>query len=77
VRVRTNAAEFTGYALVPAATRDASTVLRACQRFLFLTQVSVNRALTVEPFVAISRRYIKTITVLHESRPVALRVRPR
>lgn len=77
VRVRTNSAEFVGRVLVPATTRNASTALRADRQFVFLTQVCVNRGPAIEPFVAISRRYIKAIAVLHESAPEALPVSVR
>jgi hypothetical protein len=72
VRVKTAAAEFVGRLLVPESGRKTLAALCADRQFVFLTQVCVNHEEALEPFLAISRRYIKAISVLDESEPEAL-----
>jgi hypothetical protein len=66
VRIETDGSEFVGRLFVPETKKRASDVLCDDRPFLFLTEVSVNRGEAIEPFLAVNKRHIKTVRVLHE-----------
>ena len=69
VRVETENGEFVGRLYVPETKKRTSDVLCDDRQFVFLTEVSVNHSETVEPFLAVNKRFIKTVRVLHEGEP--------
>jgi hypothetical protein len=72
VRVETDGGEFVGRIFVPETKKRATDMLCDERPFIFLTEVSVNRGETIEPFLAVNKRYIKTVRVLHEGEPEAI-----
>jgi hypothetical protein len=72
IRVETDSSIFVGRLFVPETKKRSSDVLCDDRPFLFLTEVSVNDSHDVEPFLAINKRFIKTVRVLHEGAPEAV-----
>jgi hypothetical protein len=73
VRVETDGATYVGRVFVPETKRRLSDVLADERMFISLTEVSINDADVVEPFIAVNKQYIRTIRVLNDGEPV---VRP-
>ena len=69
VSIETDASEFVGRLFIPETKKRASDVLCDDRPFLFLTEVSINRGEVIEPFLAVNKRYIKTVRLLHEGQP--------
>jgi hypothetical protein len=67
VRIETEGTVYVGRIYVPETKKRVSDVIADDRMFLNLTQVSVNDASAVEPFVALNKQYVKTIRVLSES----------
>jgi hypothetical protein len=57
---------------VPETRKRVSDVLGDDRPFLFATEVSVDQTETVEPFLAINKRFVKTVRVLHDGEPEAV-----
>lgn len=66
VRIETDTATYVGRIYVPETKRRLSDVLCDDRLFLSLTEVSVNEADNIEPFVALNKHFVRTIRVLHE-----------
>lgn len=66
IRIETEDAVYVGRVYVPETKKRLSDVLCEERPFLMVTEVSVNDSENVERFVAISKRYIKTVRVLDE-----------
>jgi hypothetical protein len=77
VRIETDSSIFVGRLFVPETKKRSSDVLCDDRPFLFLTEVSVNESHDTEPFLAINKRFIKTVRVLHEGAPEAVPGRSR
>jgi hypothetical protein len=69
VRVETDGAVFVGRLYVPETKKRSSDVLCDDRPFLFVTEVTINDGEVVEPFLAINKRFIKTVRVLHDGLP--------
>ena len=67
VRIETDGAVYVGRIFVPETKKRLSDVISDERMFLNLTQVSVNDSAAVESFVALNKRYVRTIRVLSES----------
>jgi hypothetical protein len=67
VRIETEDAVYLAQVFVPETKKRLSDVLCDDRPFLNLKDVSVNGSSELEPFVALSKRYIKTVRVLQES----------
>jgi hypothetical protein len=70
--IETDGGHFVGRLFVPETKKRASDVLCDDRPFIFLTEVSVDQSETIEPFLAISKRYIKTVRILHDGEPETL-----
>ncbi len=72
VRVETDGGVYVGRLFVPETKKRSSDVLCDDRPFLFLTEVSVNDSHDTEPFLAINKRFIKTVRVLHDGVPESI-----
>jgi hypothetical protein len=68
---------YVGRIYVPETRKRVSDVLGDDRPFLFVTEVSVDQGETVEPFLAINKRFVKTVRVLHDGAPEAIPRRVR
>jgi hypothetical protein len=66
VRIEAEAATYLGRVWVPEGEKRVSDVLSDERLFVSLTEVSINGDPNVEPFVAVSKRYIRRMGVLEE-----------
>jgi hypothetical protein len=66
VRVETDGSVYVGRVFIPETQKRFSEVLCDARAFLLLTDVSVDDADAVEPFIAINKGSIKTVRVLHD-----------
>ena len=66
VRIETEGGVYVGRVYVPETKKRLSDVLCDDRPFINLTEVSLNDGESVEPFVAINKRYVRTVRVLHE-----------
>jgi hypothetical protein len=69
VRVETEGAVYVGRVYVPETKRRLSDVLADDRVFINLTEVTINDAQMMEPFVAVNKQYIRTIRVLSDGEP--------
>jgi hypothetical protein len=76
VRVETDGATYVGRVYVPETKRRLSDVLADERMFISMTEVSINDAEIVEPFIAVNKQYIRTIRVLNDGEPVARPAQP-
>ena len=76
VRVETDGATYVGRVYVPETKRRLSDVLADERMFISMTEVSINDAEVVEPFIAVNKQYIRTIRVLNDGEPVARLAQP-
>ncbi len=60
---------YVGRIFVPETKKRSSDVLGDERPFVFLTEVSINDSHDTEPFLAINKRFIKTVRVLHDGLP--------
>jgi hypothetical protein len=76
VRVETEGTVYVGKVFVPESKRRLSDVLCDDRPFVNITEVTVNGAKSGLPFIAINKRFIKTVQVLQdgeiESTPLEL-----
>src|SRR6185295_18200460 len=70
VRVETEGAVYVGRVYVAETKRGLSDVLSDDRMFINLTEVSINDAEMIEPFIAVNKQYIRTIRVLSDGEPV-------
>ncbi len=77
VHIDTESGSYTGRVYIPETKKRLSDVLCDDRPFLFVTEVTVDHGEHVEPFLAINKRFIKSVRVLHEGEaeaiPLALR----
>ena len=66
VRIETDGTVYVGLMYIPETKKRLSDVLCDDRQFVSVTEVSINDADTLEPFVAINKHYIKTVRILHE-----------
>lgn len=66
VRIEADDAVYVGRVYVPETRKRLSDILCDERPFLLLTEVSVNDADNLEPFVALNKRHVRTVRVLHE-----------
>jgi hypothetical protein len=66
VRIEADDAVYVGRVYVPETKKRLSDILCDERPFLLLTEVSVNDADKLEPFVALNKRHVRTVRVLHE-----------
>lgn len=69
VRVETDGAVYVGRAYVPETRKRLSDMLCDDRPFLNLTDVKVDGGEKLEPYVAINKRFIRTVRVLDEGTP--------
>jgi hypothetical protein len=69
IRVETEGSTFVGRLFVPETKKRSSDVLCDDRPFIFLTEVSINDSHDSEPFLAINKRFIKVVRVLHDGAP--------
>jgi hypothetical protein len=67
---------YVGRIYVPETKKRVSDVLGDDRPFLFVTEVSMGNSEVVEPFLAINKRFVKTVRVLHDGEPEAVPQRP-
>lgn len=72
IRIETETAVYVGRLYVPETKKRSSDVLCDDRPFLFLTEVSVNDSQEHEPFLAINKRFVRTVRVLHDGVPEAV-----
>jgi hypothetical protein len=66
VRIETDDGVYVGRIYVPETKKRLSDVLSDDRPFLNLTEVSVNGSERVEQFIALNKRYVRTVRVLNE-----------
>ena len=66
VRIETDTAVYVGRIFIPETKRRLSDVLSDDRPFINLTEVSVNDTEGTEAFVALNKRYVRTVRILHE-----------
>jgi hypothetical protein len=66
VRIETDEGVYVGRIYVPETKKRLSDVLSDDRPFLSLTEVSVNDSERVEQFIALNKRYVRTVRVLNE-----------
>ena len=76
VRIEMDTAIYVGRVYVPETKKRLSDVLCDDRDFISLTEVSVNDGESVESFIAVNKRYIKTVRVLDEGGAEVIPVRP-
>ena len=76
VRIETDTASYVGRLFVPETKKRLSDVLCDDRQFVNLTEVSVNDGEGTESFIALNKRYIKTVRVLDEGGAEVLASRP-
>jgi hypothetical protein len=69
VRIETDGAVYVGRVFVPETKRGLSDLLGDERMFINLTEVSINDADLIEPFIAVNKQYVRTIRVLSEGEP--------
>ena len=72
VQVDTENGVYLGRLYVPETKKRASDVLSDDRLFIFLTEVSFNESTQVEPFVAINKRFVRTVRILDDGSPEAV-----
>ncbi len=72
LQIETDNHLYVGRVYVPETRKRVTDVLEDDRGFLFLTEVSVDRGEDVEPFLAINKRFVKTVRVLHDGEPEAI-----
>jgi hypothetical protein len=77
VRIETDNATYVGRVFVPETKKRLSDVLCDERPFISLTEVSINEADAVEPFVAINKSFVRTVRVLHEGDAAVVPMVPR
>ena len=76
VRVETDGATYVGRVYVPETKRRLSDVLADERMFISMTEVSINDADGIEPFIAVNKQYIRTIRVINDGEPVVRAAAP-
>jgi hypothetical protein len=76
VRIETDSASYVGRLYVPDSKRRLSDVLCDDRPFLNMTEVTINDSHQVEPFVALNKRFIRTVRVLNEGESEAAAPKP-
>jgi hypothetical protein len=76
VRIETDNATYVGRVYVPETKKRLSDVLCDDRAFINLTEVSINDGEGTESFIAVNKRYIKTVRVLDEGGVEVIPVRP-
>jgi hypothetical protein len=66
-----------GRVYVPETKKRLSDVLCDDRPFVNLTEVTINESEAIEPFVAVNKRFIKTVRVLHEGEADVVPIRER
>jgi hypothetical protein len=66
VRIETEDSIYVGRIFVPETKKRLSDVLSDERPFLHLTEVQVNEAERIEPFIALNKRYVRTVRILDE-----------
>jgi hypothetical protein len=69
VRIETDGATYVGKVCVPETKRRLTDALADDRPFLHLVQVSINGAKEREPFIALNKRFIRTVRIVDEGRP--------
>jgi hypothetical protein len=69
VRVETDTATYVGRVYVPETRKRFSDMLCDDRPFLNLTEVSVDDGEQIEAYVAVNKRYVRTVRVLDEGAP--------
>jgi hypothetical protein len=69
VQVDTETGTYVGRLYVPETKKRASDVLSDDRLFIFLTEVSLGESTHVEPFVAINKRFVRTVRILDDGAP--------
>ncbi len=72
VRIDADGHSYVGRVYVPETKKRVSDVLEDDRQFLFMTEVSVDQSETIEPFLAINKRCVKTVRILHDGEPEAV-----
>jgi len=73
VRVETEGCVYVGRVYIPETKKRLSDVLCDDRPFLNLTEVTINSATVVEPFVALNKSFIKSVRVVSEEDAAAPR----
>lgn len=76
VRIETDLATYVGQVCVPETKTRLSDVLAEDRPFLHLVHVQINGAEEREPFLALNKRYIRTVRILDEGKSDLVLVAP-
>jgi hypothetical protein len=76
VRVETDGGTYVGRIYVPDTARRVSDVLADDRQFLSLTDVRVNDGEHVEAYLAVNKRFVRTLRILDEGGTDGRRPRP-
>lgn len=76
VRIETDLATYVGQVCVPATTRRLSDVLADERPFLHLVQVKINDGSEREAFLALNKRFIRTVRIVDEGKCELVLVAP-
>jgi hypothetical protein len=77
VRIETDGHVYVGRLFIPETKKRLSEVLSDERPFLNLTEVSVDDGELVEPFVALNKRYVRTVRILDEGEAESVTAQPR
>ena len=69
VRIDTEDSVIVGTLYIPDGRRRVTDVLADERPFLNLTEVSINGASQIEPFVALNKQFIRMLRIVHEAAP--------
>jgi hypothetical protein len=72
VRIETDGATYEGQVCVPETKRRLTDALADDRPFLHLVQVSINGAVEREPFLALNKRFIRTVRIVDEGKRAEL-----
>jgi hypothetical protein len=75
VRIETDQSVYVGRIYVPETKKRLSDVLADERPFLNLTEVSVNDCENLEQFIALNKRYVRTVRVLDEGEAEVVPIR--
>ncbi len=76
VRIETDLATYLGQVCVPSTTRRLSDVLADERPFLHLVEVQINDSSEREPFLALNKRFIRTVRIVDEGKGELVLVAP-
>jgi hypothetical protein len=68
VRIETEGASYVGQLYVPETKRRLTDVLADTRPFVHLVNVTINGGSEAEPFIALNKRFIRTVRIVDEGK---------